>query len=181
MKNIMIILSLFTSFMYSPGCMGQDNRNQINMDSIKSQSLCILDETDEMTVYLTYLVRIVEKAGDEKKSYAGGDEIFLRYETWTIPKKGNRYIQDRAILHSTPERIATVNGGSYDTAAFYLLPEDRVYYENGKPKEHAGLSDEWTYAGLASDNGIYTQIDNYFHQNKAKTPVIQENIKKGRL
>lgn len=147
------------------------------MDSIKSKSLCILEETDEKIVYLTYLVQIVQEAGDEHKSYAGGNELFLRYETWEIMKKEKDHIiQNRAILHSVPERVAMIDGGSYDTAAFYLLTENQIYNENGTLNSHTKPSEEWTYVGLAGDNGIYTQIENYFHDNKAKIRVIYQNI-----
>ena len=175
MRKTVLILSVLA--MSSIASCRQNNINQKNMDSIKSQSLCVLEETDEQITYLTHLARIVQKAGDEQKSYAGGDELFLRYETWTILKNGgNHTVQNCAILHCIPERVAMVDGGSYDTAAFYLLKEICAYYENGKPNGHAKLSGEWTHVGLASDNGIYTKIVDYFYANKEKIAVYQKNI-----
>ena len=177
MKKIVIILNVL--FMASIINCGRNGINQKNMNNIKSQSLCVLEETGEQITYLTHLARIVQKAGDEQKSYAGGDELFLRYETWTILKNGGTHtIQNCAILHCIPERVAMEDGGSYDTAAFYLLKEICAYYENGKPNGHAELSGEWTHVGLASDNGIYTKIANYFYANKEKITVYQENIEK---
>jgi hypothetical protein len=108
MRKIAVILSVF--IMLSMTNCGQNNTNQKNMNNIKSQSLCVLEETDYYTTYLTNLVRIVQKAGDEQRSYAGGDELFLRYEIWVIMKKEkNRSYQERAILRCIPEHIAMEN------------------------------------------------------------------------
>ena len=149
------------------------------MDSIKSQYLCVLEETKEQIIYLTHLVRIVQKAGDELKSYAGGDELFLRYETRTVLKsKENHYTQKISILHCVPERIAMEEGGSYDTYAFYGFLEVFAFYENGQSVGHAEPSGEWTYVGLDSDNGIFSKIVNYFYEHKEKVSVLQENVKR---
>jgi hypothetical protein len=148
-----------------------------NMDSIKSQSLCVLEETKEQIIYLTHLVRIVQKAGDELKSYAGGDELFLRYEIRTMLKnKENHYTQEISILHCVPERVAKREGGSYDTYAFYVFLEVAAFYENGQSVGHAEPSGEWTYAGSDSDNGIPSKIVNYFYEHKEKVSVIQETV-----
>ena len=181
MKKIIITLTICT--LTSITSCGQNKKSQVDMDSIKSQSICILEETDEYITYLTNLVRIMQKAGEEQISYAGGDELFLRYEIWTIMKKEkNRSYHECATLHCVPKRIAKVGGGNYDTAAFYLLKEIANNYKNGslfngtfKP------SGKWTYVGLASDNGIYSKIDDYFSNNKDKVTVhIRENIKSSR-
>ena len=126
------IITLIICTLTSITSCGQNKKSQADMDSIKSQSICILEETDEYITYLTSLVRIVQKAGEEQSLYAGGNELFLRYEIWTIMKKEkNRSYYERAILHCVPERIAEVDGGSYDTAAFYLLKEIANNYKNG--------------------------------------------------
>ena len=176
MRKIAVILSVF--IMLSMTNCGQNNTNQKNMNNIKSQSLCVLEETDYYTTYLTNLVRIVQKAGDEQRSYAGGDELFLRYEIWVIMKKEkNRSYQERAILRCIPERIAMENGESYDTYVFFLLKEIADNYKNGKLfNGDYKPSGEWVYVGLAIDNGIHTKINSYFYENEAEIPVIQENI-----
>jgi len=176
MKTVIIILSLVA--LSTSGC-GQNNANRKNMDSIKSQSLCVLEESKEQITYLTHLERIVQRAGDELKSYAGGDELFLRYETRTMLKnKENHYTQEISILHCVPERIANMDGGSYDTYAFYVFLEVAAFYENGQSVGHAEPSGEWAYAGLGSDTGIPAKIVGYFYEHKEKVPVIQENIKR---
>ena len=178
-KIITLIICSFTCIT----SFGQNKKSQADMDSIKSQSICILEETDEYITYLTSLVRIVQKAGEEQSLYAGGNELFLRYEMWTIMKKEkNRSYHERAILHHLPARIAKVTGGGYDTAVFSLLIEIANNYKNGslfngdyKP------SGEWTHVGLASDNGIHSKITDYFSNNKDKVTVhIRENIKSSR-
>jgi hypothetical protein len=177
MKKTVIILSILV--LASMTSCGQNNVNHKNMDSIKSQSLCVLEETKEQIIYLTHLVRIVQKAGDELKSYAGGDELFLRYETRIILKnKENHYTQEIFILHCVPERIAKMEGGSYDTYVYYVFLEVAAFYENGQSVGHAEPSGEWTCIGLDSDNGIPTKIVNYFYEHKEKIPVIQENVKR---
>ena len=181
MKKLVIILSILV--LTNMTSCGQNNVNKKNMDSIKSQYLCVLEETKEQIIYLTHLVRIVQKAGDELKSYAGGDELFLRFETKTMLKnKENNYTQNISILHCVPERVAVntleADGGSYDTYAFYVFLEAAAFYENGQSVGHADPSGEWTYAGLDSDNGISTKIVNYFYEHKEKVSVIQENVKR---
>jgi hypothetical protein len=185
MKKIVIILSvLVLSIMAS--CdqgkkMNQKNTDEIKsqslMNSVKSQPLCIFEETNEKSIYLISLVRVVRSAGDELKSYAGGDELFLRYETRTILKnEENHYTQNISILRCVPERIALVSGGSYDTYAFYVFNEVLAFYENGQSIGHAESSGKWTYGGLASDNGIFSKIVNCFYEHRDKVPVVQENI-----
>ena len=177
MKKAVIILSLLV--LTSMTSCGQNNVNKKNMDSIKSQSLCVLEETKKQIICLTNLVRIVQRAGDELKSYAGGDELFLRYEIRIFPKNNkNQYNQEISILHCVPERVAKMEGGSYDTYALYTFLEVAAFYENGQSVMHADPSGEWVYAGLASDSEIYTKIVNYFYEHKEKVSVIQGKVKR---
>lgn len=140
---------------------------EIIMDSIKTHSLCVLYETEDCIAYLTRLERIVQNAGDELKSYAGGDDLFLRYEIWTICNEMPND-QSIAILHSQPERIAMVDGGSYDTSVYEILYE-LPFLECG-----------WINQGLCSDsdNSILAQIEEYYHNHRNKTPVVVENLRK---
>lgn len=147
------------------------------MEDIKSQSLCVLEDTDAHTVYLTGLVRIVQNEGDELCSYAGGDELFLRCETWTVLKEeGGHTIQGCSILHVVPERVATPDGGNCDTAVLYVLTQSNSFYKNGEPDGHAEPSGKWACVGLAGGDGIYAKIVGYFDGHRDKIAVRREDI-----
>ena len=176
MKTIKTILALL---LYCTACTGQNNTNQINMDNIKTQSLSILEKTGEKTTYLTGLTRLVQKASDELNTYAGGDELFLRYEAWTIPKNDESSgIRERAILHCIPERLETQDGGNHDTYICETLIEVLEFYKNGKPDGHAELPGEWSWIGEYVRSGIHEKILHYYFNNESIIHVQQEDLGK---
>ncbi|MDH6308606.1 hypothetical protein M2451_000917 [Dysgonomonas sp. PFB1-18] len=174
MKKAIIILTLLA---ITTACSAQGDKTQPNMDSIKAKALCVLEETDKHIVYLTNMTRLVRKSGDELSWYAGGNELFLRYETWTISKDDKEYsIQNRSVLYCKPERIATPDGGSYDANVYQNRVEFYAYHKNVQPVQHVLPSGEWEDFGLSGDDGIPTKVDDYFHQNIKDIPVIVEDL-----
>lgn len=153
-----------------------NNTNQIDMDTIRTDSLFILEETEDYIKYLAHLERIIQKPKIEQQLSVDDDELFLRYEIWTMMKKGKKSsYQECGMLHCIPERIATEEGESYDDAAIYFSREITTNNDNGNlTKSDSKASIEWTYVGLYSENGIYSKINNYFYQNKETIPVVQE-------
>lgn len=151
--------------------------SKAEVNNMEVQSFHILEETEDKTVYLTNLERLVQKIGDEKSSYAGGDELFLRYETRSILKNTeNQSIKISAILHCMPERIITREKVNYDTYAFEILHLVKAFYKNGEVDGHAKLSKKWVSAGLASDNGLPSKIVDYYFNHRKEVPVQQENL-----
>jgi hypothetical protein len=174
MKKAIIILTLLA---ITTACSAQGDKTQTNMDSIKAKSLCILEETDKHTVYLTDMIRLVRKSGDELLWYAGGNELFLRYETLTIPKDDKEYsIQNRSVLYCKPERIITRDGVNYDANVYQNRVELYIHHKSGQLPFHVLPSGEWEDYGLSGDDGIPTNIDSYFHQNIKEIPVIVEDL-----
>ena len=170
MKKPVIILGI--TALIAGGCFGQtsnnnSNMNQTNKDSVESKYLCILEETEKTIIYLTGL----GLASDVQKYYAGGNEIILNFELWTTSKNEEIYktgTRHSGMLRSEPERVATKDGGSYDTAALYLFTRVRAFYENGVSIGHAEPSGKWVSVGLAGDNGIYAKILDYFYKNQSE-------------
>lgn len=158
-------------------CCAQNNHKKKNITSLKKQSLCVLEETEDRIVYLTKLVRIVQNRGDEKKHNAGGEEFFLRYETLTLSKNDERIgMFNCAILHCKPERIVTPDGQNYDTAAFYILPESSTSCDNNNYEGLIGSERVWTNAGLDGDDGVASKIANYCESHRDLITVYQEDL-----
>lgn len=178
MKTIVTLLLCCTA------CAGQNNINHTNTDSMKTRLLCTLEETGDGITYLTDLMCIAQNTDGEQSPYAGGDELFLRYEILTIPKgDGNPSIRERAVLHCIPERIAKIGKRGrdiqiIDTYIFKALTEVLIFYENGKPDGHAEPSGKWNYAGDYTDDGIHAKILHYFFNHREEIPVSREDLRK---
>lgn len=178
MRKISIILMIgIIATTCSLTCCAQNHQEKKDLINLKEQSICILEETEDYIVYLTKLVRIVQNLGDEKIHYAGGEEFFLRYETLTISQNENKSVTlKQAILHCKPERIATLDGRSYDTAAFYILPESSMFYKDDSCEELIDSDRKWSSAGLYNDDGIANRIAKYYEKYRESVVVHQENL-----
>ena len=170
MKNVLITLTI--TALIAGACFAQannkqtsnnnSNMNETNNDSMELKYLYILEETEETITCLTAL----ELAdGVQQKFYVGGDDITLDFELWITSKNEETGTRHRGMLHIVPERVARKDGGSYDTAALYLLTMVYEFYENGENIGHGEPSGEWVYVGLVGDNSIYAKIDDYFYTN----------------
>lgn len=170
---IILIIGIITTT-FNLACSAQNERI---LASMKERSLCILEETEDSIIYLTSLTRIVQNLGDENKYYAGGEEIFLLYEILTISKDEEETgILNCTILHCKPERIATPDGGNYDTATFYMLPKSATFYKNGEFERQSESEKKWKFAGMDNDGRIANKITDYYEKHRDTISTYQEDL-----
>ena len=170
MKKSIIILGITALVVSSCGGQTTNNKQISNMNETnndESKYLCILEETKGTIIFLTGL----RLADDGQKFSAGGNEIVLNFGIWKASKIEDIYkngVEHSGMLRIVPERIATEDGGSYDTAAIYLFTWVYAFYENGVSTGHGEPSGKWVSVGLASDNSIYAKILDYFDKNQTE-------------
>lgn len=174
MKKAAIILTLLTTTIT---CFAQGNKPQPDMDSIKAKSLCILEETDKHTVYLTDMIRLVRPGEEQTTWYTG--QFFLRYETWTVTKGDeNLSIRKQAILNGRLKWMMVPDGGDIHVAVYDNLSEGTTYYKNGIEDGRTEPTGEWIDAGNSTDNGIFSKIGNYFDEHNPNIPSVVEDLDK---